>query len=129
MRIGFDIAQTCAPKAGCGWVADCIAREFLHTVPHHDYVWYHHFDSWINADTGGGPLPGGRVTSPFHGMGPQEARERWKSIRVSGELPGAPDVVHAHSFNAPRLKRTRLVFTAHDVSFWAHPDLRRTSIV
>jgi hypothetical protein len=25
-RIGFDVAQTCEPKAGCGWVADLMAR-------------------------------------------------------------------------------------------------------
>jgi glycosyltransferase involved in cell wall biosynthesis len=32
---------------------------------------------------------------------------------------GAPDIVHAMSFRAPRVPGTKLVFTVYDVSFWA----------
>jgi len=122
MRIGFDIAQTCGPKAGCGWVADCLAREFLRVSPQHEYIWYHHFDSWINPNTDGGPVFDARVATPFHGVSADDARAQWQTIRRTGQMPGRPDVVHAHSFNAPKIKGARLVFTAYDVSFWAHPE-------
>jgi glycosyltransferase involved in cell wall biosynthesis len=122
MKIGFDVAQACVPKAGCGWVAECIAREFLRVSPKNEYVWYHQFGRWINPTTDGGPQAAGGVDAPFQGMAAGEALARWNEIRKTGLLPGKPDVVHAHSFNAPRLEGSRLVFTAHDVSFWRHPE-------
>lgn len=123
MRIGIDIAQTCTPKAGCGWVAHCLAHEFLRSAPNHDYIWYHHFDSWINTSNTDGPVCGAsRVEMPFRGMPADTAMSVWNRIRTDGIIPGAPDIVHAHSFNAPRLSGTKLIFTVHDVGFWTHPE-------
>lgn len=41
MRIGFDVAQTCVEKAGCGWYADSLIRAMVKVAPEHDYILYH----------------------------------------------------------------------------------------
>jgi hypothetical protein len=51
MRIGFDVAQTCEPKAGCGWVADLLARALAEEAPEDEIYLYHHFGTWLNEDT------------------------------------------------------------------------------
>lgn len=122
MRIGIDIAQTCLPKAGCGWVAECMARAFLEHEAGHQYIFYHHFDSWINTSTRSplNDLP--LAAAPFRDLSAQDGVAAWNSIRERGIIPGAPDVVHANSYNAPRIENAKLVFTVYDVGFWAHPE-------
>ena len=33
VRIGFDVAQTCVDKAGCGWLADLLIRALVDLAP------------------------------------------------------------------------------------------------
>ena len=38
------------------------------------------------------------------------------------DLPGHPETVHAHCFQAPPVGNARLVYTVYDLSFWTHSE-------
>ncbi|MCP5196307.1 MAG: glycosyltransferase family 4 protein [Gammaproteobacteria bacterium] len=124
MRIGFDVAQTCVEKAGCGWYADSLIRAMVKVAPEHEYILYHHFGSWLNQDTSQGTrIDEVSIDNPLLDATADQAGEIWCKVQ-SGALmaPGQPEIVHACSYNAPRLPEAKLVFTVYDVSFWVHPE-------
>jgi glycosyltransferase involved in cell wall biosynthesis len=124
MRIGFDVAQTCSPKAGCGWVADLLARALAEEAPKDEIYLYHHFGTWLNEDTSKGThLSQANTKEPFCPLSVDAARELWAAV-ASGqrELPGSPDIVHANCYQAPKVGSAKLVYTVHDVSFWVYPE-------
>lgn len=123
MKIGFDVSQTCAERAGCGWYADSLIRALVDTAPEHQYFLYHQFGSWINPDTNGGTrIKSPSVTPTFLDVSPQEAARIWGSPAEMVIKTGAPDIVHANSFRTVRIPGAKLVFTVYDVSFWAVPE-------
>lgn len=126
MKIGLDVAQTSAERAGCAWYADGLARALVTAArPRgHTFVLYHQFGDWINGEPGHGTYLTGRdIEMPMLDLLPVPARELWRAIE-SGDapLPGAPDVVVASSFHAPNLPGAKLVYVIHDLAFWTHPD-------
>jgi glycosyltransferase involved in cell wall biosynthesis len=124
MRIGFDVAQTCVPKAGCGWATDLLAKALVESAPEDEFYLYHHFGTWLNPDTSKGThsmKP--NVREPFRSMRVGAARKLWATVAAGErELPGTPEVVHANCFQAPIVKPAKLVFTVYDLSFWIHPE-------
>jgi glycosyltransferase involved in cell wall biosynthesis len=124
LRIGFDVAQTCQERAGCGWYADSLAHALVAAEPDNAYFFYHHFGQWCNESTDGGThvdAPGAQ--SPLRALSAPEAAALWREV-CAGErgLPGEPDIVHANSYQAPPVGGARLVFTVYDVSYWTHPE-------
>ena len=125
LKIGFDVAQTCHDRAGCGWVADLLVREMVKLAPHHEFFLYHQFGEWINEDTKSGThLESRNVWEPFRAS---ESCEKLggsgkQSSAVRRPLPGAPDIVHANCFQAPSVAPAKLVYTVYDVSFWIYPE-------
>jgi glycosyltransferase involved in cell wall biosynthesis len=124
MRIGFDVAQTCVEKAGCGWVATLLAKALAEVAPDDDLFLYHHFGDWLNADTSRGvSLSAENVREPFREMSVDAARELWTAVASGAcELPGNPEIVHANSYRAPSVGSAKLVYTIYDVSFWIYPE-------
>jgi glycosyltransferase involved in cell wall biosynthesis len=125
MKIGLDVAQTCVERAGCSWYADALARALVAAgrPRGHTFELYHHFGSWINADTERGTLiRADGVSSPLHGMEAAAAREVWRRVADGEPLPGRPDVVLSFGCQAPKLPHARLVYTVHDLVFWLHPE-------
>ena len=124
LRIGFDVAQTCQERAGCGWLADSLAHALVATAPENEYFLYHHFDRWFNPDTESGTrIDAPRVHSPMRGLGVEEAAALWREVREGTlPLPGEPDIVQANSYQAPPIGTAQLVFFVHDVSYWVHPE-------
>lgn len=125
MKIGLDVAQTCVERAGCAWYADALSRALIAAgLPRgHTFELYHHFGDWINHDPSGGTLVvDPRVTAPLRGMNPPAARKFWAGIEHGEPLPGQPDVVLSFSYHAPKMPRTKLVYTVHDLVFWRHPE-------
>jgi glycosyltransferase involved in cell wall biosynthesis len=124
MRIGFDVAQTCEPKAGCGWVADLMASALAEKAPDDEIYLYHHFGTWLNVDTSKGThLLRPNVKEPFSLLPVDAARELWAAVAGGQrELPGNPDIVHSNCYQAPKVGSAKLVFTVHDVSFWVYPE-------
>jgi glycosyltransferase involved in cell wall biosynthesis len=124
MRIGFDVAQTCAPKAGCGWAADLLAKALVESAPADEIYLYHHFGTWLNPDNSKGThLSQANVQEPFRSMSVEEARELWAAVATGDrELPGNPEVVHSNCYQAPNVGSAKLVYTVYDMSFWVHPE-------
>jgi glycosyltransferase involved in cell wall biosynthesis len=124
MRIGFDVAQTCVEKAGCGWVAALLAKALAEVATGDELSLYHHFGDWLNADTSRGVrLSAQNVREPFREMSIDAARELWTAVASGArELPGNPEIVHANSYRAPKVGSAKLVYTIYDVSFWAYPE-------
>jgi glycosyltransferase involved in cell wall biosynthesis len=125
MKIAFDVAQTCSARAGCGWVADLLARALAAAAPENELLLLHHFGTWLNPDTYSGThiqLP--NVKEPLAACSVAEARRLWTRVAEGkANLPGTPDVVHANCFQAPPVGSAKLVYTVHDVSFWVRPEL------
>ena len=124
LRIGFDVAQTCQERAGCGWYADSLAHALAAAGPENEYFLYHHFGQWFNESTAHGThIAAPRVHEPFDGLDPREAAVLWEQINAGAKpLPGEPDIVHANSYQAPFVGAARQVFTVYDVSYWMHPE-------
>jgi glycosyltransferase involved in cell wall biosynthesis len=125
VKIGFDVAQTCVDKAGCGWLADLLIKALVDLAPEVDFYLYHQFGTWINDDVSSGThLARADVREPFTSMSPGRAREIWNQVEGADKsLPGDPDVVHSNCFQAPSTGRAKLIYTVYDVSFWAKPEL------
>jgi glycosyltransferase involved in cell wall biosynthesis len=123
MRVGFDVAQTCDPKAGCGWATDLLARTLVRTSPEVTFDLYHHFSGYFNDRTSRGTHIGApNVTEPFRRMRPFQAKRAWRQVEQGKSLPGNPDIVHSNCFRAPVVSPAKLVYTVYDVSFWVRPD-------
>jgi glycosyltransferase involved in cell wall biosynthesis len=124
MRIGLDVAQTCLERHGGGWVADRIATALSAVCPGDDIILYHQFGDRINWDTSKGTIiQRSNVASPFLGSSWVASKIAWKRVEAgSVNLPGQPEIVHAHCFQAPPVGDARLVYTVYDFSFWTHSE-------
>jgi glycosyltransferase involved in cell wall biosynthesis len=124
IKIGFDVAQTCQNRAGCGWVADLLVRELVKLAPRDKFFLYHQFGNWTNWDTTRGThIESENVQEPLRSLKPGEARQIWQSVAAGVEaLPGSPDIVHANCFQAHLVGAAQLVYTVYDLSFWVHPE-------
>jgi glycosyltransferase involved in cell wall biosynthesis len=124
MRIGFDVAQTCTSKSGCGWAADLLAKALVESAPANEIYLYHHFGTWLNPDTSRGThLSQQNVKEPFRSMSVGDARRLWATVAAGDrELPGDPEVVHSNCYQSPKVGSAKLVYTMYDMSFWVHPE-------
>jgi glycosyltransferase involved in cell wall biosynthesis len=123
MHIGFDVAQTCGQKAGCGWYADALIRAMVKIAPQDTFSLYHHFGWWHNETTKDGTkVVAPNATHPFVDWSRDRSVSQWARYRTGSPLPGRPEIVHSTSFQAPPLRGTKLVFTVFDISFWILPE-------
>ena len=95
MKIGLDVAQTSAQRAGCAWYADALARALVSIGRPlgHAFVLYHQFGDWINGEPAHGThLTGKGIEMPMQQMLPVPARALWRAIEAGTEtaLPGSP---------------------------------------
>ncbi len=128
LRIGFDVSQTGPGKSGCGWFANGLLDSASAQQDNHLWLLYRSFgDHYWDAS---GPPPVERFLRPnvqegtFH-RSPAEMRRFWRQPPADFEQRlGAPDIVHANNFFAPRrLEHARLVYTLYDLIFLHHPEL------
>src|ERR1700730_14467444 len=124
MRIGFDVAQTCVPKAGCGWATDLLVRALAEVAPADEFYLYHHFGTWLNPDTANGThLSQTNTMEPLTRLSVKAARELWVAVESGKhQLPGDPDIVHANCYQSPKVGSAKLVYTVYDMSFWTYPE-------
>lgn len=122
MRIGFDVAQTCTQRAGCGWYADSLIRALVEVAPENDYFLYHQFGDWINDDVCGGTvLDHPSVQMPYRDK-EGDCGQRFRNGDGRESLPGEPEIVQSNSFQVIPTGGAKLVFVVFDVSFWIYPE-------
>jgi len=127
MKIGFDISQTGSEKAGCGFFADSLIRHLAEIDRENEYILYptfgnHYLDPHWTSSTC-------RIAQPNFSRGSghktlRAARDFWNNPLDSLEKHlGDPDIIHSNNFFCPTgLRKARLVYTLHDLSFLAHPE-------
>ena len=131
MKIGFDVSQTGAGKAGCGYYADGLIRALEGLESGHSVLLYPAF-----GDLFWDPLC---ATAAYSTSNPlfermqapatfEESQRFWRQGTPEGPPDfeariGSPDLVHSNNFFCPRgLRRARLVYTLHDLSFLVDPS-------
>lgn len=124
MHIGFDISQTGASKAGCGYFAHALARSLVDIGPQHRYSLFpsfgdFYFDALMPLRN---PHPGRDVRYGPRHFSRETARAFWCGERVEAAL-GQPDIIHSNNFWCPvQLQSARLVYTLYDMSFAVEPS-------
>jgi glycosyltransferase involved in cell wall biosynthesis len=127
MRIGFDVSQTGAGKAGCGYYAEGLIRALEALGSGNEYFLYPAF-----GDLFWDPLcatAAYRTGNPaFHRLKApdsfEESQRFWRHPGADFEARiGNPDIVHSNNFFSPRgLQKARLVYTLYDLSFLVDPS-------
>ena len=127
MKIGFDISQTGSEKAGCGFFAESLIWHLAEIDRENEYILYptfgnHYLDPhWASStcriDQANFKRAPGQKTR-------EAARDFWSNPPDSLEKRlGSPDIIHSNNFFCPTgLRKTRLVYTLHDLSFLVHPE-------
>lgn len=127
MRVGFDVSQTGQGKAGCGFFADSLVQSLAAIDTGNEYVLYPAFGTgWWDPDHARTTR---RIARPAFRRGPEgmsheQSLEFWRRPPADFEARlGAPDVVHANNYFAPRgLAHARLVYTLYDLVPLDHPE-------
>jgi glycosyltransferase involved in cell wall biosynthesis len=125
MRIGFDVSQTGAGKAGCGYFAAGLLSALARVDEANEYVLYPAFGDFFWEPHPKACLrPAGgrfRLGPRFRRFWSQKRFFRNPTAEFEAKL-GAPDIVHANNFYCPAgLTRAKLVYTLYDLSFLTNP--------
>ena len=124
MKIGFDVSQTGAGKAGCGYFADGMIQELAKLGSDQEYVLYPTFGDFYFDAAMPGTYPIDRAGFSY---GPQQptpdaAAKFWTAVDLEQQLGGV-DIIHSNNYWCPRqLRTTRLVYTLYDLSFVQEPS-------
>lgn len=127
MRIGFDVSQTGASKAGCGYFADSLVQHLSEIDDQNEYLLYPTFGScYWDPDW---PRSTRQINRPNfeRGLGHgtfEAARVFWSSPPPDLETQlGNPDIIHCNNFFCPSgMRQARLVYTLYDLAFLEHPE-------
>jgi glycosyltransferase involved in cell wall biosynthesis len=126
VKIGFDISQTGALKAGCGYFAQSLIEALTADDVKNQYVLYPAFGTrfWDpDHSTATWRTSRRNVRRGPEGMSHAECVGLWQ--RGGAALESAlqhPDVVHANNFYCPSGLNARVVFTVYDLVVLDHPD-------
>lgn len=123
MHIGFDISQTGSGKAGCGFFSHALIQDVLQIAPEKEYSLYpsfgdFYFDAMMPIRN---PYPGRAVHYGPRHLSRDTASAFWNSPGLEEAL-GNPDIIQSNNFWCPvQLKKSRLVYTFHDMGFAVDP--------
>jgi glycosyltransferase involved in cell wall biosynthesis len=127
MRIGFDVSQTGAGKAGCGYFADTLVQHLAGIDKENQYLLYPTFGNYYwDPDW---PRSTRLINQPNFERGLahttfEAARAFWTSPPPDVETQlGDPDVIHCNNFFCPpEIQQARLIYTLYDLAFLEHPE-------
>lgn len=127
MKIGFDVSQTGGKKAGCGYVADSIIREFARRELPQEIVLYPTFgDAFWDPDWKSAAYahPEGKFRRLLNPATFEDSQAFWRQPPADfEERLGSPDIIQGNNFFCPSgLRRARLVYFLHDLLFLDEPD-------
>lgn len=123
MLVGFDVSQTGAGKAGCGYLAFGLVNALA--AKGTQFVFYPHFGDlyWEpNPKACSCPGAGCRMGPTFRWF--EKSKHFWRKPPPDFEARlGNPDIVHSNNFFCPvGLAKARLVYTLYDLSFMENPE-------
>jgi alpha-1,3-rhamnosyl/mannosyltransferase len=124
MKVGFDISQTGASKAGCGYYAHALAGVLPSLAPGHDFYFLQSFgDFFFDATLSRRPASRKHniQTGPFI-SDYEVAKKFWNAEELENALE-SPDIIHSNNYWCPtQIKASRLLYTLYDLSFTEQPD-------
>lgn len=127
MKIGFDVSQTGSGKAGCGYYAEGLIKALEAIGTEYEFWLYPAFGD-VFWDPQCATAAYSTDNPHFRRLkGPasfEESQRFWRQPGPDFETRiGSPDLLHSHNFFCPRgLKKARLVYTLHDLSFLVDPS-------
>jgi glycosyltransferase involved in cell wall biosynthesis len=124
LNIAFDISQTGANKAGCGYFADAMIAGMLRLAPQHSYLLLRSFgDFFFDQDIQHVKHYSGRNVSYAPGIDDRSQDiNLWRSPDLGAKFSGV-DILHANNFWCPRQPLSaRLVYTLYDIGFIEEPS-------
>lgn len=129
MRIGFDISQTGAGKAGCGYFADSLVQHLAVQDQANSYLLYSCFGNtfWDPAHARTTRrLANSNFSRTLTNLSQGACANLFKDTGSGRELEkhlGNPDIIHANNFFCPKnLQNSRLVYTLYDLHFLENPE-------
>lgn len=128
MKIGFDISQTGAGKAGCGYLAYSLASELIGKRQSDQFVLLRTFGpTWWDQENRLITIPAGTASNVrYAGEFDTHAHaiNFWRQNASSLEYQlDHLDIIHSNNFwSPPRMKHTRQVYTLHDMVVFECPE-------
>ncbi len=128
MKIGFDISQTGANKAGCGYLAYSLIRALAEIDKENEYLQYPTFGDFYFDPEWKKSIPYVQQENFHKGLAHnnlEDAKKFWNHPPTNfEELLGNPDVMQSNNFYCPTgLKQAKLVYFLHDLLFIQEPDM------
>jgi glycosyltransferase involved in cell wall biosynthesis len=127
MKIGFDVSQTGAYKAGCGYFADSLIRAVAEVDSENHYLLYPTFGDHV-WDPQASEIKSVQQHNFCLGLSHtahREAQQFWREPPSDYEAQlGQPDIIHANNFFCPRRQSQKIkhIYTLYDLSFMQHPE-------
>ena len=127
MRIGFDVSQTGANKAGCGYMAHSLIQTLSQIDQENHYILYSNFgpDFW-DPDHAQGTFNGraANLERRFANFSHHRSKAFWDHPPPNFEEKlGRPDIIHSNNYYCPTgLNNTRLIYSLYDLAFLEHPE-------
>jgi glycosyltransferase involved in cell wall biosynthesis len=124
MRIGFDISQTGANKAGCGYFAHAMIQAILELAPQNSYSLFPTFGDFYfdGSMSDRNPYSGDDVQYGAWYSSYSQAQDFWTGPEANILLDQL-DIVHANNFWCPPQQTSgRVVYTFYDMSFAIDPS-------
>lgn len=124
MHIGFDVSQTGASKAGCGFFAHAMINAMLKLAPGNKYDLFPSFgDFFFDARMPmRNPYAGQKISYGPRHLSRESAAAFWNANELQAAL-GNPDLIHANNFWCPtQINSGRLIYTFYDMGFAIDPS-------
>lgn len=125
MKIGFDISQTGASKAGCGYFAYALANALPILASDNDYYFFQSFgDFFFDALLSRRAASQNKknIRTGPHIYSYKAAKDYWNAQDLEISL-GCPDIIHSNNYWCPtQVKTSRVIYTLYDLSFIQQPE-------
>jgi len=122
LRIGIDISRSVGEATGVGMYASSLVDALAEIDPVNEYVLYPYFWECFPPEfrsVHAPARPNFRLRTDNAPLA--KIQQQWMSQRPDAAA-GNVDVVHSTGYTSPRLDKSRLVVSIHDLSFVTHPD-------
>jgi glycosyltransferase involved in cell wall biosynthesis len=127
MKIGFDISQTGAGKAGCGFLADSLIQHIARQDHNNHYDLYRTFGDqfWDLKAHETRKIDQANFHYGVQHSSIEQAGAFWQqSAQKILSALGFPNIIHSNNYFTPSIKlaQTKYIYTLYDLSYIEHPE-------